>query len=35
VDAPPPRLGEHSAQILAELDYSAEEIEALTAERPA
>ena len=29
---PPPRLGEHSAQILADVGYSAEEIAALRAE---
>ena len=33
VDTPPPLLGQHSEQILAELDYSTEEIEALKAEK--
>ncbi len=33
VDTPPPLLGQHSDEILAELDYSAEEIEALKAEK--
>ena len=33
VDTPPPLLGQHSDEILAELDYSAEEIDALKAEK--
>lgn len=33
VNAAPPRLGEHSAQILAELDYAADEIASMKAER--
>jgi formyl-CoA transferase len=33
VDTPPPLLGQHSDEILAELDYSPSEIEALKAEK--
>jgi crotonobetainyl-CoA:carnitine CoA-transferase CaiB-like acyl-CoA transferase len=33
VDTPPPMLGQHSDEILAELDYSAAEIDALKAEK--
>ncbi|WP_280152019.1 CaiB/BaiF CoA-transferase family protein [Piscinibacter sp. XHJ-5] len=33
VDTPPPMLGQHSDEILAELDYSAEEIDALKADK--
>jgi formyl-CoA transferase len=33
VDDPPPLLGQHSDEILAELGYSAEDVEALKAEK--
>jgi CoA:oxalate CoA-transferase len=33
VDTPPPLLGEHNDEILAELDYSAQEIDALKADK--
>ncbi len=32
IDGPPPRLGEHTREILAELDYAPEEIEAIAGE---